>query len=126
MGNGISIWAVLVIVVIVAVIASLVTGSITGNTIKLNKDNSSTETYTKDEVDAMMKSMKEELSVEEESEDALACDIEKVCEVNQISASGQIVLSDLSYADSPLRTNNAYVCVDRLGKLYRGTSTGCR
>jgi hypothetical protein len=126
MGNGISFWAVLVIMIIVAAVASLITVSVTGNTVKENKNISNAGTYTKAEVDLMLNALKKELTPEEVSVSNLSCDVENLCEVNELSAQGAIKLSALSYADSPLRTDNAYVCVDKTGKLYRGTTSGCR
>lgn len=125
MGNGMSFWGVLVIMVIVAAIASLITVSVTGNTIKDTKNDSDAETYTKAEINLMMDELSESLTKEQNSEEVV-CDLETLCEVNELSAEGEVKLASLSDEASPFKTDNVYVCVDKQGKLYRGTSSGCK
>jgi len=125
MGNGISFWGTLVIMIIVAAVASLITISITGNVAKDNQISSNEDIYTKEEVDLMIATIKEDLKSDKETSSNLNCDVEDLCEVNSLFALGNVELSTLS-TDSALRTDNTYVCTDKSGKLFRGTATGCR
>jgi hypothetical protein len=125
MEKGMSFWGVLVIMVIVAAIASLVTVSVTGNIIKDAKNDSDAETYTKAEINLMLDELSESLANEKDS-NSLLCDLEGVCEINELLAEGEVKLASLSDEVSPFKTDNVYVCVDKQGKLYRGTSSGCR
>jgi type II secretory pathway pseudopilin PulG len=126
MAKGISFWGVLVIMIIVAAIASLITLSITGNTVKSNEASSSAETYTKAEVDSMFDALREDLETQTAVVSGLGCDENNTCLVGDLSAEGNIQSSFLSNPDSPLRTDNAYLCVTKEGVLYRGTSVGCK